>query len=67
MTQPVRVDLSAGPRVVISTAADLIFRVGRSVLGDDRMPTARANALAAVLADRERAKLRDAFSPLHRP
>ena len=58
MTSPVR-DLSAAPRAVVSTAADLIFKVGRSVLGPERIPTARANAWAAVCADRERAKLRD--------
>jgi hypothetical protein len=58
MTSPVR-DLSAGPRAVVGTAADLIFKVGRSVLGPERIPTARANAWAAVCADRERAKLRD--------
>ena len=62
MTSPVR-DLSAGPRVVVGTAADLIFKVGRSVLGPDRVPTARANAWAAVRADRERAKLRDQDLP----
>jgi hypothetical protein len=59
MTSPVRVDLSTGPRVVVGTAADLIFRVGCSVLGAERVPTARANAWAAVCADRERARVRD--------
>jgi hypothetical protein len=44
---------------VVGTAADLIFKVGCSVLGADRVPTARANAWAAICADRERAKLRD--------
>jgi hypothetical protein len=61
MTTPVRqpsVDLSAAPRAVVGTAADLIFKVGRSVLGPARMPTARANAWAAVCADRERARVR---------
>jgi hypothetical protein len=61
MTTPDRqpsVDLSAGPRVVVGTAADLIFRVGRSVLGPSRVPTARANAWAAVCEDRERARVR---------
>jgi hypothetical protein len=62
MTSPARpiehLDLSAGPRAVVGTAAGLLFRVGRSVLGADRVPTARANAWAAVLADRERARMR---------
>jgi hypothetical protein len=53
------VDLSAAPRVVIGTAADLLFRVGRSVFGEDRIPTARANAWAAVCADMQRARERD--------
>jgi hypothetical protein len=52
------VDITAGPRAVIATAADLLFLVGRSVLGPDRVPTARANAWAAVCADRERARVR---------
>ena len=52
------VDLTAGPRAVIGTAADLIFMVGRSVLGADRVPTAQGNAWAAVCADRERAEVR---------
>jgi hypothetical protein len=52
------VDLTAAPRVVIGTAADLLFRVSRSVLGEDRVPTAQANAWAAVLADQRRANER---------
>ena len=58
MTTPERhasVDFTAGPRAVIGTAADLLYRVGRSVLGEDRVPTAQANACAAVCADRQRA------------
>lgn len=51
-------DLTAGTRAIISTAADLIFLVGRSVLGPERVPTARGNAWAAVCADRERARIR---------
>ncbi|WP_433083952.1 hypothetical protein ACQP1P_06165 [Dactylosporangium sp. CA-052675] len=43
----------------MSTAADLIFRVGRSVLGADKVPTAKANAWAAVCADQERARIRE--------
>nr|BFE62999.1 hypothetical protein GCM10020063_075250 [Dactylosporangium thailandense] len=53
------VDISAAPRAVVSTAADLIFRVGRSVLGADKVPTAKANAWAAVCADQERARIRE--------
>ena len=52
------VDITAGPRAVVATAADLIYIVGCSVLGADRVPTARANAWAAVCADRERARAR---------
>ena len=58
MTSPTRVDLSAGPRAVVSTAAGLLYKVSLSVLGAERVPTARANAWAAVCADRERAKAR---------
>jgi hypothetical protein len=52
------VDLSAAPRAVIGTAADLIYLVGRSVLGEQRVPTAQGNAWAAVCADRQRAQQR---------
>jgi len=52
------VDITAGPRAVVATAADLIYMVGCSVLGADRVPTARANAWAAVCADRQRAEAR---------
>ena len=55
----VAVDLSAAPRVVVSTAADLIYKVGLSMLGADRVPTAKANAWAAVCADQERARIRE--------
>ena len=58
MTSPVRADISSGPRVVVSTAADLIYKVGLSVLGAERVPTAKANAWAAVCADQERARVR---------
>jgi hypothetical protein len=53
------VDLSAAPRAVVGTAAELIYKVGRSVLGAERMPTAKANAWAAVCADQERARIRE--------
>jgi hypothetical protein len=52
------VDISAAPRAVLSTAADLIYRVGRSVLGENKLPTAQANAWAAVCADQRRARER---------
>lgn len=54
----VPVDITAAPRAVLSTAADLLFIVGRSVLGEGRMTTARDNAWQAVCADRERARKR---------
>jgi hypothetical protein len=53
------VDIFTAPRVVIGTAADLLFRFGRSVLGEERIPTAQANAWAAVCADKQRARERD--------
>jgi len=53
------VDLSVAPRVVVGTAADLIYKVGLSMLGADRVPTAKANAWAAVCADQERARIRE--------
>jgi hypothetical protein len=50
--------LSAAPRAVVATAADLIYRVGCSVLGPEKLPTAQENAWSAVCADRERARER---------
>ncbi len=60
MTTPDRptVDLSAAPRAVIGTAAGILYRVGCTVLGEDRVPTARANAWSAVCADQQRARER---------
>jgi len=52
------IDLSVAPRAVVATAADLIYRVGCSVLGLNKLPTAQENAWAAVCADRERARER---------
>jgi hypothetical protein len=52
-------DISAAPRAVVGTAADLIYRVGCSVLGAEKLPTAKSNAWAAVCADRERARDRE--------
>jgi len=37
-------DLSAAPRAVVATAADLIYRVGCSMIGSEKVPTAKANA-----------------------
>jgi hypothetical protein len=53
------IDLTVGPRAVVATAAEVLYRVGCSVLGADRLPTAKSNAWAAVCADRERARERD--------
>ena len=57
-------DLSAAPRAVVATAADLIYRVGCSMVGSEKVPTAKANAWAAVCADRERAKEREEVARL---
>jgi hypothetical protein len=57
-------DLSAAPRAVVATAADLIYRVGCSMIGSEKVPTAKANAWAAVCADRERAKEREEVARL---
>ena len=53
------IDLTVGPRAVVATAAEVLYRVGCSVLGADKLPTAKSNAWAAVCADRERARERD--------
>ncbi|NJC73350.1 hypothetical protein HC031_27045 [Planosporangium thailandense] len=52
------VDITAAPRAVISATAGLLYKVGRSVLGESRVPTAQANAWEAVCADRQRAQSR---------
>jgi hypothetical protein len=57
-------DLSAAPRAVVATAADLIYRVGCSMVGAEKVPTAKANAWAAVCADRERAREREEVARL---
>ena len=57
-------DLSAGPRAVVSTAAELIWRVGVSMVGAEKIPTAKSNAWAAVCADRERAAEREEVARL---
>lgn len=59
-----KTDLSAAPRAVVATAADLIWRVGCSMVGPDNMPTAKNNAWAAVCADRERAREREEVARL---
>jgi hypothetical protein len=61
MSSPVRttsVDITAAPRAVIGATAGLLYMVGRSVLGESRIPTAQANAWEAVCADRQRAQSR---------
>ncbi|MGC9670243.1 hypothetical protein ACNTMW_27330 [Planosporangium sp. 12N6] len=61
MSSPMRntpVDITAAPRAVIGATAGLIYLVGRSVLGENRVPTAQANAWQAVCADRQRAQER---------
>jgi hypothetical protein len=58
------IDFSAAPRAVVGTAADLIFRLGCTVLGPANVPTAKDNAWAAVCADRERAREREEVSRL---
>src|SRR5690349_21635036 len=58
LMNPANSILSGAPRAVVGTAADLIYKVGCSVLGPDRLPTAKDNAWAAVCADRERARER---------
>jgi hypothetical protein len=59
-----KTDLSAAPRAVVATAADLIYRVGCSVIGPEKVPTAKANAWAAVCEDRERAREREEVARL---
>jgi hypothetical protein len=59
-----KTDLSAAPRAVVATAADLIYRVGCSMVGTEKVPTAKANAWAAVCADRERAREREEVARL---
>jgi hypothetical protein len=61
MSSPMRntpVDITAAPRAVIGATAGLLYRVGCSVLGESRIPTAQANAWEAVCADRQRAQSR---------
>jgi hypothetical protein len=46
------------PRMVLSVATGMMFSVGRAVVGDSRVRTARRNAWEAVCADRARARHR---------
>ncbi len=57
---------AAVSRAVVSAAAELAASVGRAVVGDDRVPTARGNAYAAICADRARAQARDEMDALVR-
>lgn len=58
--------LVAVSRAVVSAAAELAAAVGRTVVGDDRVPTARGNAYEAICADRARARARDEMDALVR-
>lgn len=53
------IDLTSVPRAVLSITLGVLRTVERTVTADGRSPTARANAWAAVCADRERARQRD--------
>ena len=48
-TEPV--DITAAPRAVLRESVRILYRV----LGEDRLGDAKANAWAAICADRERA------------
>ncbi len=75
MTTPTRVrrasfDVTAAPRAVLRESVRLLYRV----LGEDRLRTARGNALEAVQADRvnargraELARVRAARPPMAEP
>jgi hypothetical protein len=52
------IDLSSIPRAVLSVAVSVVHGVGRAVVGDARMRTARGNAWEAICADRDRAHRR---------
>ncbi len=51
-TQPSTIDLTAAPRAVLRESVRLLYRV----FGENRIGTARANAWAAICADREAAR-----------
>jgi hypothetical protein len=51
-TRTSSIDLTAAPRAVLRESVRLLYRV----LGEHRMGSARANAWAAICADREAAQ-----------
>jgi hypothetical protein len=51
-TRPSTIDVTAAPRAVLRESVRLLYRV----LGERRMGSARANAWAAICADREAAQ-----------
>jgi hypothetical protein len=51
-------------RAVVAAAADLAVAVERRLIGDDRVTTARGNALAAIEADRRRSQARHEMTEL---
>ncbi len=51
--------LTGIPRAVLSVATEVMFSVGRAVVGADRVRTARSNAWEAVCADQARARHRE--------
>jgi len=53
-TPPSTIDVTAAPRAVLRESVRLLYRV----LGERRMGNARANAWAAICADREVAQVR---------
>lgn len=52
--RPTGFDITAAPRAILRESIRLIY----SVLGEERLGTAQANAWASVCADRERARNR---------
>jgi len=53
-TNTTTIDITAAPRAVLRESVRLLYRV----LGEERLGTSRANAWAAVCADRARAAQR---------
>ncbi len=53
-TKPSTIDVTAAPRALLRESVRLLYRV----LGERRMGSARANAWAAICADREAARTR---------
>ena len=51
-TRPATIDLTAAPRALLRESVRLLYRV----LGEHRIGSGRANAWAAICADREAAR-----------